>query len=159
MSEMNNAVEILQASIFDLDKLIPLFDAYRVFYKQKNSDLPAIRQFLQDRLRNLDSVIFCASRIPANEKEDCVGFCQLYPSFSSVSMRRIWILNDLFVSPSARNLGIGEKLIRQAIAFAKATEAKKLVLQTGKDNKTAQKLYSRLEWVRNEEFLTYEFTL
>jgi ribosomal protein S18 acetylase RimI-like enzyme len=93
------------------------------------------------------------------DSEPFLGFVQLYPSYSSISMRRIWILNDLFVSPEVRNLGIGEKLIKHAIRFGKATGAKKLVLQTGKENKIAQNLYSRLEWVKDEDFWTYEFNL
>jgi hypothetical protein len=46
---------VRQATIFDVDLLAPLFDAYRQFYRQP-SDLELARQFLFDRLRNDQSI-------------------------------------------------------------------------------------------------------
>lgn len=146
-------LSIRQATLFDLDQLAPLFDGYRMFYEQP-SNLQAAREFLLERFRNLESVIFVAEK-----DTKLIAFTQLYPSFSSVSMRRIWILNDLFVSSDARKLGVGEGLIKHATSFAKASGAKKLVLQTMRDNTTAQKLYSRMEWIRQDEILDFEFAL
>ena len=85
-------VTIRRATADDVELLSKLFDAYRVFYGQ-NSDVPLAQEFLGDRLRNSESVVYCAF----TPDERCGGFAQLYPSFSSVSARRIWILNDLFV--------------------------------------------------------------
>jgi len=42
--------------------------------------------------------------------DQLMGFAQLYPSFSSVSMKRLWILNDLFVSSEARGKYISYNL-------------------------------------------------
>lgn len=68
------------------------------------------------------------------------GFTQLYPSFSSLSMRRLWILNDLFVAATARKQGVGAALLERAKQFAVETNAKGLVLETVADN-PARKLY------------------
>lgn len=76
--------------------IAPLFDAYRQFYGQ-TPDLEGARQFLFERLQGGESVIFAVM-----EGENALGFTQLYPSFSSVSMKPIWILNDLFVVEKAR---------------------------------------------------------
>ncbi len=97
-------VTIRQATTDDIEEIAKLFDAYRVFYEQ-GSDLSLAQEFLGNRLNNLESVIFCAY----TSDEHCVGFAQLYPSFSSVSAKRIWILNDLFVLESVRGMGIGTK--------------------------------------------------
>ena len=43
----------------------------------------------------------------AFDGDNPIGFVQLYPSFSSVSMMRSWVLNDLFVKgnpPAKRDL-------------------------------------------------------
>ena len=93
-------ITIRQAVLDDLDDIVPLFDAYRQFYKRE-SDLDAARAFLDDRLQRRESVVFLAF-----DGEAAVGFTQLYPSFSSVSMAPIQILNDLYVDPSARKYGV-----------------------------------------------------
>src|SRR3990167_1653992 len=103
-------MQIRQATVFELKKLAPLFDEYRIFYG-KASDIAGAMYFLQERFANLDSIIFIAS-IFEHDTEKFVGFVQLYPSLSSICMQRILILNDLYIAPSARNLGIGEKLIK-----------------------------------------------
>ena len=50
---------IIRADLEHLQIVAPLFDAYRVFYEHA-SDLSAAREYLQQRLSNLDSAIFLA---------------------------------------------------------------------------------------------------
>ncbi len=140
--------EIYRADASHLDALVPLFDAYRVFYRQP-SDPGAARAFLAARLTQQDTVIFLA------DKGGPVGFTQLFPSFSSVSVKRLWILNDLFVSPEARQGGIAKALLERARQHALDTHAKGLVLTTETDNERAQKLYKAMGWQRDETFYTY----
>jgi GNAT superfamily N-acetyltransferase len=142
-------ITFIRATLDHLAILAPLFDAYRQFYKQP-SDLAGARQFLSERLANDESVIFLALGEDAG-----LGFTQLYPSFSSTSMKRLWILNDLFVVPEARREGIGEALLERARQFAIETGAKGLMLETATDNLTAQRLYERLGWQRETEFYVY----
>jgi ribosomal protein S18 acetylase RimI-like enzyme len=144
---------IIRADLEHLNILTPLFDAYRVFYKQ-SSDLTAAESYLQQRLAHLDSVIFLAV-----VGERGLGFCQLYPSFGSLSMRRLWILYDLYVVPEARRQGIGRALLDRAREFGRASGASRLELSTAKDNYPAQKLYESLGYVRDEEFFYYQLTL
>ena len=82
-----------------VELVAPLFDAYRQFYGLL-SDLAGAHRFLAERLERQESVIFLAvlDRAGRAEGEEvAAGFTQLYPSFSSERMGRIWILNDLFV--------------------------------------------------------------
>lgn len=144
------SVDVRLAEQADLGALAILFDAYRVFYKQE-SDLPAADSFLRDRFRLRDSTIFMATQgdsVP-------LGFVQLYPSFSSVSMRRIFILNDLFVAPVARRMGVADALIHESHAFASKQGAARLSLSTAIDNVSAQALYEGTGFKRDESFYQY----
>ena len=146
-------MEIRAAELKDLDGLNRLFDRYRVFYECA-PDTGAARSFLEERLTNGDSRIFCAF-----EGETMLGFTQLYPSFSSSEMKRIWILNDLFVDPDARRQGVGGALLEAAREFGNATNSTYLSLETQTTNTTAQSLYESKGWERDQEFYTYALTL
>lgn len=135
------------ASISDIEELVRLFDAYRVFYK-KESDLPLARSFLEERFANDESKIFVAT----DSAGRFYGFTQLFPSFSSVSAMRLWVLNDLFVEKAARRKGVGRLLMDKAREFALETGAKGLVLETGESNTGAQALYESLGYKKSSEF-------
>lgn len=144
--------KIYRANTSHIEALVPLFDAYRVFYRQP-SDLDAARSFLGARLAQNDTVIFLAYL------NGPVGFTQLFPSFSSVSMKRLWILNDLFVVPEARRRGVAAALLEWARQHAIDTQAKGLVLSTETGNKSAQGVYEALGWKRDEALYTYRLAL
>ena len=146
-------VKVHRATATELEALAPLFDAYRVFYRQP-SDLETARAFLGERLAQNDTVIFLAER-----EGRAAGFTQLFPSFSSVSARRLWILNDLFVVPEARRGGVARALLERARVHAVETQAKGLVLSTEVTNTSAQRLYEVLGWARGEAFYTYRLTV
>ena len=151
----NQNVHISQASVDDLAALTPMFDGYRQFYGQP-SDLYGAREFLLERLYNRESVIFMA-RDEATHK--AIGFTQLYPSFSSISAARIFIVNDLYVDPLTRGRKVGAKLLQAAIAHGRAHGAKRLSLSTGVLNKRAQALYEGQGWELNTRFQAYDLTL
>lgn len=146
---------VLRANEKNLDELAALFDGYRQFYGQP-SDLAAARRFMGERLANDDSVIFAASLA---ETKKLVGFVQLYPTFSSVRMRRVWTLNDLFVATSARGHGVARALMQAAREFAVSTGAVALELATERDNTAAQALYDSLHYQCVEDYLHYALTL
>ena len=143
---------IKQASIRHIDDLAILFAQYRVFYQQ-SFDAESAKQFLQERITNRESVIFIAI-----DEGQFAGFTQLYPSYSSVSMKKIWILNDLFVSPAHRRKGIAQALINKVIDNCKKTGRKRVVLSTAYDNFNAQKLYEKLGFIRSN-FYDYELEI
>lgn len=142
-------MHIISVTPNEVGLVAPLFDQYRVFYRQPSD--PALAQaFIAERVANRESVIFLAL-----QDGEPVGFTQLYPSFSSVSARRTWILNDLYVVPSCRGQGVGSALLERARAHAQATCAKGLGLQTAVDNLNAQRLYEALGYRREEGFYSY----
>lgn len=142
-----------RATLSDLPSLIPLFDAYRQFYRQP-ADLPRAESFLRERLTHGDSVIFLAEAAGAG-----LGFTQLYPIFSSVRTTPAWVLNDLYAAPAARGTGVAEALMQRARRHAEETGACYLELMTARSNVVAQRLYERLGWQRDDEYYHYELPL
>ncbi|OOG57354.1 GNAT family N-acetyltransferase [Rhodanobacter sp. C03] len=146
--------QIRQATILDLDTLAPLFDGYRQFYGQ-SADLARAHDFLAERFRHHESLILLAR----DEHGGGLGFTQLYPLFSSVRTVRTWLLNDLFVVPSARRQGVAAALLTAATEHARALGAASLSLSTALDNAPAQALYESLGWQRERQFCEYSLTL
>lgn len=145
-------MNIIPATPDLLESLVQLFDQYRQFYNQP-ADPAGARAFLSERLARKDSVIYLASE---SIDDLALGFVQLYPSFSSVAMKPLWILNDLFVTKDGRRQGVAEQLIRRAERHARETNARGLILETAIDNLPARRLYERLGWVVEKDFLTYK---
>ena len=146
-------MDVRRATLSDLPSLVPLFDAYRQFYRQP-PDPAGAERFLRERFAGGESVIFLAL-----DGDAVAGFVQLYPSFWSVAACRSWILNDLYVAPAFRGRGVGRKLMERARAHAIETGAGGMSLATERTNATAQRLYESLGWRRDEEFLHYELAL
>lgn len=142
-----------RATLAELEALVPLFEGYRQFYGEA-PDAAGSRAFLRDRLLQGDAALFLAEA-----GRDAIGFTQLYPIFSSTRCRRLWLLNDLFVSPTARGHGAGRALLEAARAFAVESGAVGLELMTARTNTTAQRLYQALGWKLDEVFLHYELAV
>lgn len=143
----------LRLTAGQVELVAPLFDAYRQFYDQP-PDPEGARRFLAERLGRGESVVYAVV-----EGGRALGFTQLYPSFSSASMRPIWVLNDLFVAEDARGRGVGGRLLRAARDHALKTGAARLALATAVTNTAAQALYERDGWRQDTAFLHYEYQL
>ncbi len=142
-------MNIIKASIENLEQLLPLFEAYRKFYKQA-SNTDAAHDFLSNRFNKKDSILFMAF----NKEKEAIGFTQLYPTFSSVTMEPTYILNDLFVASNYRGNKVGEKLLDHAKKFVINSNSKGLTLETDFNN-PAQELYERLGWEKDTKVLHY----
>ena len=153
----SNTPLIIQATLEHLDLVAPLFNDYRIFYK-KASDLTAARAYLQARLEQTESVVYLAVR-ERDQGREALGFTQLYPLFSSLSLKRTWVLYDLFVAPEARRQGVAEALLERAKKLGQESGAAEISLDTAIDNLSAQALYEKFGFVRDEEFYTYYLTI
>jgi len=145
-------MRIVQATLEHLDLIAPLFVKYREFY----GELPypdSSRAFLEKRLRREESTIYLA--LPDDDDKKLLGFCQLYPSFSSLSLKRVWILNDIYVAEDARRQLVADPLIRTAKKMAKETQAVRLRVSTSASNEVAQKTYESIGFHQDTEFLNY----
>jgi ribosomal protein S18 acetylase RimI-like enzyme len=146
-------LEIRNATIGDLEVLLPLVTAYRVFYRQR-PDPERERDFLARNLRDRRSTVFVAI-----DGGDAVGFVQLFQTYSTVWLGPSLILEDLFVHPQARGGGVATKLIERAEAYAREIGAVGMFLETAMDNVTAQGVYERAGWTREDRFYKYNAKL
>jgi ribosomal protein S18 acetylase RimI-like enzyme len=144
--------DISRATLSDLAELHGLVEKYRAFYKQAEND--KTHSYLEQRLNNDEAVVFIA-RIDGV----AIGFTLLYPTFSTVSLSNIWLLNDLYVDESARGKGIASQLMDVAEAAAKDAGATRVFLRTANDNLPAQALYEGRNWVKDEVFRRYDLVL
>lgn len=110
----NNQIKVSQATINDLDDIVPLFDLHRIF---------------------------------------------IYPSFSSVSMQRLWILNDLFIKQDHRKKGVAKLLFEAYNTFSGKINANRIELATALDNNDAQRLYESLGYMKDQTFCHYALPL
>lgn len=141
-----------QATAADLDTLTGLFDQYRGF-QGKPSDPAACRAFLQARFDHGESVVFVAEH--AADARQAVGFAQLYPSWSSTALARVFILNDLFVAPAGRRLGVATALLAAVERHAWAFGACRVSLNVARGNVDAQALYRARGWVQDADFYMF----
>jgi GNAT superfamily N-acetyltransferase len=149
---MSNVI-VRQAGLSEIDQVAALFDLYRQFYG-KETNLHEVRKFLLNRFNHGESVIFIAYI-----NQNPVGFTQLYPSFSSVSLGRTFVLNDLYVIAEAREQGVARSLIEYAKIHAKTLGAIRLSLSTAITNTIAQKVYEANGWEKDVQFLVYQYQI
>jgi ribosomal protein S18 acetylase RimI-like enzyme len=148
-TRIKSMTDITRASISDLAELHPLVEKYREFYKQSES--PNTAKFLTERLTNDEAVVFIA-RTDGNP----VGFTMIYPTFSTVSLSAVWLLNDLYVVETSRGQGIAHLLMDAAEAAAREAGATRIFLRTANDNTAAQALYESRGWKQDEVFRRYD---
>lgn len=143
------AVDVREAGREDLTDLVELFEAYRVFHGRSPAHDEA-RDFLRQRLAGEDSKTYLAVR---NGKT--IGFAQLYPAFTSLGMKRQWILSALFIDERQRGYGAGAALLARARKLAADTGAKGLVLHVGSENWNAQAVYDATGWRQENAYRMY----
>jgi len=144
--------KIRKATIHDLKFVVELFEKYQVFYG-KESDKEKAKEFLSERLKQNDSEIFVAE----TDNNNLVGFVQLYPLFSSTRMKRLWLLNDLFVDKEHRGIGISKQLIEISKELCIQTNACGLVLETAKTNIAGNELYPKVGFSVDKEHNHYSW--
>lgn len=150
---MTDAPDIRRATLSDLESVAPLFDLYRQFYGRE-PDPTGSAGFIEARLTRNDSVILLAKL-----DDRAVGFTQLFPSFTSVGMAPIYVLNDLYVAADARGSRVGKGLIDAAADYARGQGAVRLTLSTQTSNIRAQHVYEAGGWQREADFYTYNLKL
>lgn len=142
-------LHVHQAVLSDLDALARLFDEYRRFQGQP-ADLAAARAFLSERFDHGESVLFLA-----HDSLQPLGFAQLYPSFSSVSLKRVFVLNDLFVHERGRRRGVASALLAAVESYAWTFHASRVTLNVARDNEQAQALYRERGWTQDQQYFMF----
>lgn len=147
-------MEIIKATVKNIDQIAPLFDAYRQFYQQP-ADLEGASDYIHARLYNHESIIFLA----LSDQHEPIGFTQLYRAFCSVEMIKTLTLYDLFVADDFRGEGVGRALLNQAKTEAANSNVSRIDLQTAHTNLSAQRLYKSFGYQMSDEFQNWSFYL
>ncbi|MCR5478962.1 MAG: GNAT family N-acetyltransferase [Ruminococcus sp.] len=144
---------VKEATLEEIDEIIILVKLYREFYGVDCQDASEIENFIRERLTNNQSKIFIA----LDDKKNGIGFIQLYPSYSTVSLKSQWVLNDLYVVEQHRRKGVATALMN-AVKEYFTDKTKGFILVTDKDNYTAKSFYDKNGWKTNEyDFYTYYY--
>jgi len=148
------STQIKAVTLDELNQVTALFNQYMVFYEQA-SNPNKYRAYLKERLEKQEADIFIAY----DEGHEAQGFVLNYTSFSSVSLGKIIVLNDLFVAPKHRKKGVANELIRAVEQFAKEQGAIRVDLSTAKDNFSAQALYEKMGFKQGSGFFSYSLKI
>lgn len=148
------SIYIEEANLEALNQITVLFNQYMIFYGQA-SNPNKYRDYLKARLEKQQADIFMAY----DEHQTALGFVLNYTSFSSVSLGKIIVLNDLFVMPQHRQKGVAKALIQKVKAFALEQGAIRVDLSTAKDNYNAQALYEQIGFKQGTAFFNYSLKL
>lgn len=136
----------------DLEDLLPLARAYCEFYEVAPADedlLALSRALIADPERE------GVQLIARDLRGRAIGFATVFWTWSTLSARRLGVMNDLFVAQHARGSGVAEALIDACRVQCRSRGVPRLAWQTAKDNLRAQKVYERVGGERSE-WLDYE---
>src|SRR5207244_12812268 len=142
--------EITRVGERDLDALLPLMRGYCDFYEVAPTDeelLALSKALIADLERE-------GVQLLARNEGRAVGFATIFWRWATTSAERIGVMNDLFVAPEARGLGVAEALIDACRAECATRGAGKLTWQTAPNNAAAIKVYDRVGATR-EQWLDY----
>ncbi len=145
------AVRIERADVVDLPVLMPMMRAYCDFYEVDPRDdrLVALsRALIEDPSQGEQLIARGADGEP-------LGFATVYWTWQTLDASRIGVLNDLYVAPETRGLGVGRALIEHCRGLCRKHGAAKLVWETAPDNVTAQRLYDGIG-AESSTWLAYE---
>ena len=132
-------VDVSPATREDLDALLPLFAGYQRFYENDSPDDERNRAFFGQFVAPSDAGLL----LKATDGDRIVGFANLYWTFSSVSAEPHALMNDLFVSDTARSGGVGRALIEASRQAARERGIGRISWSTALDNRRAQALYEK----------------
>ncbi len=139
----------------DLQNAIVIFDLYRQFYGNQ-TDLKLAENFLKDRLKSRDSLFLLAQE---SETSVAAGFIQVYPTWSSISVSRTWLLNDLYVAQDFRRHGVAKQLLDAVQNQAKLEDIKMIRISTEHTNEGAKRLYEEYGFEPDNRFKHYSLAI
>ena len=146
-------MEVIRATILDIPLLLPLFDRYRQFYEM-SSDLKACEEFLMERFRKEEGVVFIVVE-EQNGETVGLGFSMMCITFSTIGLKKFWSLHDLYVEEEYRKQGIAKLLINKCKELAIEYNPLGIVIESRISNQSAQHLFDSVSFVKEGEHYFY----
>ena len=142
-------IRIKQIRKEEIESIIPPFTNYMKFYKREIKE-GEFRDYFQSIIE--DDRVFIYTAILDNR---VAGLMVIYQTFSSFECGKILFLNDLWVDPEFRKLGVGHALMTKIKEIAKERNCKRVDLQTDLTNAKARALYEKNGMITDKEFINY----
>ena len=123
----------------DLAQWRPLWDGYLEFYETTLAD-----EVTADVFARLVSGNDLHGAIAWDEGGEALGLVHWLFHASTWNVKGYCYLADLYVSPTARGLGVGRALIQYVNDAARAADVPRVYWHTHESNATAQALYNQV---------------
>ena len=136
----------------DYANWLPLWEGYQVFYQVALAAEVTATTFA--RFLDANEPVFAGV---AEQNDVLLGMVTCVIHRSTWSLTHYAYLEDLFVTPAARRLGIGQKLIAWVQTQARERQCSKLYWHTHQTNQQAQILYKRV--AQQSGFIEYQMAL
>jgi GNAT superfamily N-acetyltransferase len=141
-------IEIRNAEAGDLETWLVLWKGYCDFYRVTIAEDITLSTWA----RVLDPMTALTCRMALSDGT-LVGFAQHHTHLTTWDKRPTCYLEDLFVSPDARGLGVARALMDDLVALGRAKDWASVYWITAEGNTTARKLYD--SYVGRDEFVRY----
>ena len=136
----------------DLPELLPLMRGYCDFYEV---DPPDDALLAMARTLIADPEHEGLQLIARDDDGRPVGFATVFWTWSTLSVSRLGVMNDLFVAEDARGGGVADALIEACAERCRERGATSLDWQTAHSNERARAVYERVGATRDERWLDY----
>jgi GNAT superfamily N-acetyltransferase len=123
------------------------------FYKRPQPNEEELKKLIDHLIDNPSSGL----QFVAEHDGKFLGFTTLYFSFSTLQIKKVAILNDLFVLQEARGEKLGEKLFQTCLSYIRENDFAYMTWETAKDNLVSQSLYKKMGG-QLSEWLVYEIS-
>lgn len=132
---------IRAAETQDAAALASLMRAYIVdFYRHPDPGHAALTSFIQHLLDHPEE----GFQLVSETDGALSGFVTCYLTYSTLRLKRISILNDLYVDPAFRGRHIGEELFTACLDTVRRRGLDPMQWETARDNTVAQSLYRKM---------------
>jgi GNAT superfamily N-acetyltransferase len=116
--------------------LISLFKEFALFEKLPEKMTNSVEQMLREKE-------YLTGFVAVNDVDEILGYATYFFGYYTWIGKSLY-MDDLYVRPNFRGAGVGTKLIKEVIAFAKAERCKKLRWQVSEWNQPAIDFYKSL---------------
>jgi GNAT superfamily N-acetyltransferase len=113
-----------------------LFDEYRQHYGA-NPAPEAVATWMQEQVLSARAQIYVAGH-----DQEAYGICSIAVVPAALTLRTVWLVRDLYVSPRLRRQGVARGLLTHVAHEARVAGAHRLSLQTETANVRAIELYA-----------------
>ncbi len=137
----HTTIQIRRTTPEDQTSLKPLMLAYIVdFYQRPAPETDRLHALIDSLQEGTIGVQFVAE----DANGQLVGFVTVYHAYSTLRAQRTTVMNDLYVSESARGSGAAAALFEAARKYTRDIDGAFMSWETAADNARAQRFYEKM---------------